>query len=256
VDVWRPICNNESDPMNKAQKILNATLWSLAVLSVGTVIAGVYVVRARQQRAGDISVVQIDDSSAQTSDGALPVLFNAPAFKLLDQNGQPFTQDQLRDRPYVAAFVFTHCAGPCPMMFGKMARMQETIPDKDVRLVTFTVDPERDTPAVLKQKLTDLGADQNRWVFLTGDKQAVDAVARGMLQPKPQGDDSPLLHSENFLLFDGHGRCRGIYYSEDDDAMTKLKGDAERLAAESRAAGGAAAKADAEGASSSGGGGS
>src|SRR3954452_481473 len=175
--------------MNKAQKILNVTLWGLAALSVCTLIAGVYVARARQQHASDISVVQIDDPTAQANDGALPVLFKAPVFKLLDQNGQPFTQDQLRGQPYVAAFVFTHCAGPCPMMFGKMARMQETIADKDVRLVTFTVDPERDTPAVLKQKLTDMSADEKRWVFLTGDKASVDAVARGMLQPKAQEGD-------------------------------------------------------------------
>src|SRR4051812_13351016 len=212
--------------MNKTQKILSGTLWGLAALSVATVVLGVLAAKTRQEVQSISSVTVEDVPSDAAPDGALPVLFNAPAFKLLDQNDAAFTQEQLRGRPYVAAFVFTHCAGPCPMMFGKMARMQETIADKDVRLVTFTVDPERDTPAVLKQKLTDMSADEKRWVFLTGDKASVDAVARGMLQPKAQEGDSPLLHSENFLLFDGQGRCRGIYHSKDDAATEKLKGDA------------------------------
>src|SRR4051812_35756778 len=239
--------------MSKTQKHLTIALWALAGLSVVTGLVAVLLARGGRSESMQGVVAVVDNSGTAQQDGSLPVLFSAPSFKLIDQNGQPFTNEQLRGCPYVAAFVFTHCAGPCPMMFGKMARMQETIPDKDVRLVTFTVDPERDTPAVLKQKLADLGADEKRWAFLTGDKSSVDAVARGMLQPRPQNDDSPLLHSENFLLFDGQGRCRGIYYSKDDEAMAKLKGDAERLAAESRAGG---ANADAGSATGTGGGGS
>jgi protein SCO1/2 len=244
--------------MTKTQKILTGALWGLATLSVATVIAGAYVAKKRQQalHADDAATIRIEDPTAQSPDG-LPVLFEAPPFKLLDQNGQPFTQEQLRGRPYVAAFVFTHCAGPCPMMFGKLAKMQETIPDPQVRLVTFTVDPERDTPAVLKQKLADLNADEKRWTFLTGDNQSIDAVARGMLQPKPMDGDSPLLHSENFLLFDAQGRCRGVFYSKDDAAMDKLKAAATQLAAEARTGGAKVdARRDSDHANSGGGGGS
>src|SRR5213592_4893373 len=85
--------------MSRPQKIVTTTLWCLTVLGMLAFIgAGLWGSRPPQ----------------------LPVLFALPRFQLLDQNGQPFTDQQLRGRPFVAAFVFTHCAGPCPMMFGKM----------------------------------------------------------------------------------------------------------------------------------------
>ena len=161
----------------------------------------------------------------------MPVLFNLPTFKLLDQDGHDFTDAQLRGKPFVASFVFTHCAGPCPMMFGKMAAMQKTVPNPNIKLVTFTVDPDRDTPEVLKKKAKELGADEGRWSFLTGDKDSVHKLLKGMLMPTPGPDDDALMHTTQFYLFDAAGQCRGRYISTVDDQMQQLTKDAEKLAA-------------------------
>lgn len=160
----------------------------------------------------------------------LPTLFYLPQFKLVDQDGHAFTDAQLRGKPFVASFVFTHCAGPCPMMLGKMSAMQRNVTNPNIKLVTFTVDPERDTPAVLKAKAKELGADEGRWVFLTGDKDSVHQLLKDMLMPTPSPEDDPLMHATQFYLFDAEGKCRGRYTSKDDEEMKRLAKDAEIFA--------------------------
>lgn len=207
--------------MGKPQKILTTALWCLTVLGMLLFLA---LSSARKNPQAMPTM-----NAAESSD--LPVLFDLPAFKLLDQDGHEFTDAGLRGKPFVASFVFTHCAGPCPMMFGKMKQMQTNVPDSNIRLVTFTVDPERDTPAVLKEKAKQLGANEDRWIFLTGDKDAVHKLLKDMLMPTPGPDDDPLMHTTQFYLFDAAGECRGRYYSTVDDDMAQLKKDAEMLAA-------------------------
>jgi protein SCO1/2 len=114
----------------------------------------------------------------------------------------------------------------------KMSTLQRTVPDRDVHLVSFTVDPERDTPEVLKKYGRGFDADPKRWHFLTGDKQAMFDVAAGMkLTAAPAGQFGPdILHAEKFLLVDGDGRVRGIYDSNDEEALKKLAADAAHLA--------------------------
>jgi cytochrome oxidase Cu insertion factor (SCO1/SenC/PrrC family) len=169
----------------------------------------------------------------------LPVLFDAPPFSLIDQNGRPVTDQTLRGHPYVAAFIFTSCAGPCPMMSAHMARLQTTIAAPQVKLVSFTVDPERDTPQVLNQYAERFKADESRWFFLTGPKQTVMETIRGFkLTAEPAADGSgEILHDTRFLLVDPQGRIRGIYSSNDPAEMGRLPGDAERLAGQARGPG-------------------
>src|SRR6185295_14620898 len=80
----------------------------------------------------------------------LPVLADVPAFSLVDQDNKPVTKETFHGRPWVADFVFTTCGTACPMMSAKMAKLQSAIPDKDVQLISITVNPEFDSPAVLK----------------------------------------------------------------------------------------------------------
>jgi len=206
--------------MGKPQKILATTLWCFAVLGMLLFLA-----LSSANRQAQPAQVEV---AAEGND--LPVLFDLPTFKLLDQDGHEFTDAQLRGKPFVASFVFTHCAGPCPMMFAKMASMQRNVPNPNIKLVTFTVDPERDTPEVLKKKAQDLGADPGRWTFLTGDKDSVHLLLKEMLMPTPGPSDDPLMHTESFYLFDASGKCRGRYFSKDDEDMKKLATDAEKLA--------------------------
>src|SRR5215467_2330267 len=96
-----------------------------------------------------------------------------PSFQLTNQNGQPFGSGQLADKIWIAAFVYSTCPGPCPMISGRMSELQKPLEKTDVHLVSFSVDPEKDTPAVLHGYATKLQAEPARWDFLTGSKSAI-----------------------------------------------------------------------------------
>src|SRR5687768_12790306 len=214
--------------MDKNQRILTTILWAVLVLCmVGVIGAGLWRSREdqRYEAAGFVEITPID-----AADGELPVLYDAPTFALTDQNEQRVTNETLRGQPWVAAFIFTQCAGPCPMMSAKMADLQKTVPDARLKLVSFTVDPERDTPAVLKQYAAKLGADEARWHFLTGPADAMFAAAKGMnLSAGPATADAPIFHSDIFVLIDGDGKVRGIYRNSEPDTLDKLAADARTL---------------------------
>lgn len=106
----------------------------------------------------------------------LPIYGQVPAFVLTAQSGRPFARNALDGQVWVADFIYTTCTGPCPLMSMKMRRIQKANPD--VRLVSFTVDPEHDTPPVLAAYAKRYQADPNRWYFLTGSRQELNALAR------------------------------------------------------------------------------
>ena len=219
--------------MGTNQRFLTIALWGLMVLGMlGLVGTGLWV--SRRSQATPPSAMAIPDHQQQ----GLPVLFDLPKFTLVDQNNKPFTDDQLRGHAWVGCFVFTHCAGPCPLMFMKMAEMQKDLGASGVKQICFTVDPERDTPEVLKAKAASLGADESNWSFLTSDRPTIEKLKREMFQAKPGESDSPLMHDSKFYLFDATGHCRGRYSSNDEADLAKLKTDAATLAAEARGAGG------------------
>lgn len=198
--------------MRKSQRIITTALWSFLVLTMVAVVGRGML--ARQDPAAE-----------------LEIWYDAPAFTLTDQDGQPFASDRLKGRVWVGAFIFTRCAAACPKMTKQMARLQEAAPASDVHLVSFSVDPERDTPADLKQYARLAGADESRWHFLTGTKQSVLDVAAGFkVTAIPAEGDQPIGHEERFLLVDKQGRLRGAYDSKDDEQMRKLARDAASLA--------------------------
>ena len=208
--------------MSRTQKILTGALWGLLVLVMVTVIgAGWWKRDSTHTAAGYVHV----EPAVKPGD----VLFSVPAFSLLDQNNQPITDQSLRGKPWIAAFIFTHCAGPCPMMSANMAKLQQRVPHPDLKLVSFTVDPQRDTPAVLKQYAQTFQADESRWSFLTGSSEGMTAVAKGMLLPfMPGTADADITHSTKFLLVDAAGGVRGVY-SSDAEGMEQLATDAAKL---------------------------
>jgi protein SCO1 len=166
------------------------------------------------------------------ADEDLPVLGNVPAFQFHDQDDKPVTLASLRGSPWVADFIFTSCPGACPMMTGKMAALQKSLPPQ-VKFVSFSVDPEHDTPAVLKEYAQRFSADESRWMFLTGDQDAIMAQARGMLLTAlPATADQPIIHDGRFVLIDGRGHIRGAYHSNDPQTLAELDRDAKRLVAE------------------------
>jgi protein SCO1/2 len=209
--------------MSRSQKILTTALWGLLVLVMVSVIG------AGWWKRDNAHYTATGYGDAQPAIKPGDVLFNVPAFSLTDQNNQPITDQTLRGKPWIAAFIFTNCAGPCPMMSANMKKLQQRVPSPDLRLVSFTVDPQRDTPAVLKQYAQNLGADESRWSFVTGSPQAMADVARGMLMPLAPGtESSDITHSTKFLLVDPDGGVRGVY-SSDPEGMEQLATHAAKL---------------------------
>jgi protein SCO1/2 len=168
--------------------------------------------------------------SAQTSAKFEP-LFDTPSFEFTDQNGKSLTRDDLLGKVWIADFIFVNCAGPCPIMTSKLADVQKQVARPDVKLISFSVDPERDTPAVLKEYAHRFGADESRWHFLTGEKQKIYQTAADMkITAVPATDDAPIIHSELFLLVNRDGNVVGVYHSNEESEMKRLIADAAELA--------------------------
>jgi protein SCO1 len=147
------------------------------------------------------------------------VLFELPDFQLTERGGKTIGRDDLKGKVWIASFVFVHCCGPCPQISGTMARLQQELADlPDLRLVTFTVDPERDTQAALREYAKHFGADEERWLFLTGDKARIHelsekgfklAVAEAQGSARTPGNEFE--HSTRLILVDRQGRVRGYF---------------------------------------------
>jgi len=151
-----------------------------------------------------------------------PVLGEFPHFALTDQAGHSVHLADLRGRPTVADFIFTRCPTICPRLTERMARLSNEL--KGVRFVSFSVDPDYDTPAVL----TDYAAAHHAgWTFLTGPIDAVAAGAKLALErdPKNAATTGGILHGTHFLLIDGAGQIRGYYDSADDESLARLRAD-------------------------------
>lgn len=161
----------------------------------------------------------------------LPVMGHIPEFQLTAEDGSAFTRAQLDGRIWIADFIFTNCTGPCPMMTTKMYGVEVRLRDlPDLRLVSFTVDPKRDTPEVLAKYAKVHHADPARWRFLTGDPAALSALSRDAF--KLFSYDESLTHSTRFVLVDRKARIRGYYSTSDDDGIPNLIRDARALARE------------------------
>jgi protein SCO1/2 len=155
-----------------------------------------------------------------------------PQFSLTDQNGRTLTRNDLAGKVWVADFIFTSCAGTCPMITATMSKLQNELPN-DVHLVSFSVDPVRDTPEVLAEYAAKVSANHDRWHFLTGEKQTMqDLSIKGFklaLEETGASDIEPITHSTRLVLVDQEGRIRGYYGGTDEEEMKRLLADAANL---------------------------
>jgi protein SCO1/2 len=160
-----------------------------------------------------------------------PVLAPIPPFQMLDQSGTPFGAAQLQGRPWVADFIYTECKDSCPQLTARMADLQKRL-SSSVQLVTFTVDPVRDTPAKLQAYASSAGADPQRWHFLTGPPDLVKYLLgtgfKVTLLDESEKGVRNLVHDEHLVLIDKIGRVRG-YYEAESGAQKRLRRDAETL---------------------------
>lgn len=167
---------------------------------------------------------------APTQIGA-PVYWDAPAFSFPDQDGKQVTKTDLLGHVWIADFIFTQCTSACPVLTSRMVLLQKQLPSKEVRFISFSVDPEHDTIEALKKYADLYEGDQSRWRLLRTDPQGLADVAAGMkVAVAPSGDkDNPILHSSMFLLVDTAGKVRGLYDSVDNESIDRLVSDVKSL---------------------------
>jgi protein SCO1/2 len=165
----------------------------------------------------------------------LPVLSRIEGFSLVDQRGKSVRLEDLGGKVWVADFIFTGCQAACPMLTSRMRSLQRHIEEREgalgrelpVRLVSFSVDPEVDTPEKLQAYAAKWGADERRWLFLTGTLDEINrAVTRGMKIAFEKGgaDTSAfdVMHGERIVIVDKLGRIRG-YFETDPEGMARVK---------------------------------
>jgi len=169
------------------------------------------------------------------NDDWLPVLFTVQPFALIDQDSQPFTDRTLRGHPYIASFVFTSCKTICPRITSQQANVARHLADAPaIRFVSITVDPEQDTPPVLRAYAERYHADLARWSFLTGEPALLRrTIEGGLLQPvgerEARSDGAyDIVHTGRLLLVDGEGRARGLY-TLTSEQLSQLERDARSL---------------------------
>ena len=153
-------------------------------------------------------------------------------FELVNQEGQRFGYVQLAGKIWIADFIYTSCPGPCPTISTRMSELQKPLEKTDVHLVSFSVDPEKDTPDVLRGYAEKLQAEPKRWDFLTGPKSVIyDLSHNGFKLAVADGSDEAGIpvHSTRMVLVDRHGQIRGYYQATEADAITKLLADTNHL---------------------------
>lgn len=155
-------------------------------------------------------------------------------FELTERSGKTIRKADLLGHPWVVSFIFTNCAGPCFKVTSAMRRLQdEFMADTDLRLVTLTVDPERDQPDTLTKYADGFQADKDRWLFLTDPTQSKDKIypliwgSFLMLAQEATGEDRKpgyeFIHTNNVLLIDEQGIVQGKWLSTDEAEFDQLR---------------------------------
>jgi len=161
---------------------------------------------------------------------------SVPDFSLTERDGSNMNLGQLRGKVWVADFMYTSCTDTCPLQTAMMAKLQEEFAGKpNLQLVSFSVDPERDTPEALTAYAARYRADAKRWYFLTGQRDRIlRLVQEGFhlaVAALPDGNEpsGTIPHSPRFVLIDKQARIRGYYDSRELEAFVRLKNDIETL---------------------------
>ena len=164
----------------------------------------------------------------------LQIFGAVPEFSFIERDGRQVTLAELKGKVWLVNFIYTNCPDTCPIQSAQMREIQEDFKDeKDLRLVSITVDPQRDTPEVLTEYANRFSADPARWFFLTGEKETIYKFAQegfrlGAVElPHEKRPESGATHthSPRFVLIDRDAQIRGYYVSTDVEAMKRLRRD-------------------------------
>ncbi|HEV7223387.1 MAG TPA: SCO family protein [Pirellulales bacterium] len=179
-------------------------------------------------------------AKASKPDQLPPVPFDK--FTFTDSEGQPFAMEQLKGKVWAASYFFATCPGFCLQMNYGIAEIAEDLQDEDITFVSFTVDPETDKPADLKEYARKLGADPQRWKFLTGPSEKIRELGQGSLKMPATKE-----HNDKLVLIGADGRLQGWYSTRDSNKVRQFKRKVRELLGVDEPAGKAEKKTAAEG---------
>ncbi|WP_375239666.1 SCO family protein [Aurantibacter sp.] len=154
-------------------------------------------------------------------------------FSLINQNGETVTQEDFKNKIYIADFFFTTCPTICPIMTDHMYDIQkEILNDSDIMLLSHSVTPKIDSVAQLKRYAKKKGVNDKKWHLVTGDKKQIYELARKSylaVKTTGNGDKYDMIHTENFILIDKERQIRGFYDGTNPEALKTLLEDLETL---------------------------
>jgi len=169
------------------------------------------------------------------SDVKMPVLSNVQPFSFISQDGKQVTENDIRGKVCVVEYFFTTCKGICPKMNRNMKSIYEKFKnEQDFLILSHTVDPETDSVARMKQYADSMGADSNKWLFLTGRKDGLYSAARlSYLLDDPKNNNEKMeeqfIHTQFFALVDKNSSVRRIYDGLKQDELKELMKDIDKL---------------------------
>ncbi len=140
-------------------------------------------------------------------------------FTLTERSGRDFSSEELGGQVWVASFFFSSCPGACIQMNNTLARLQEEFKESGVKFVSITVDPANDNPEKLQQYANHFGADQQRWLFLTGPEEEIRRLSTEDFQVAY----GPSVHSDRLMVVDRHGKVQGAYRATEDAQVVLLR---------------------------------
>lgn len=189
--------------MNKEVQLAKIVLWSMLTVALLGVTA--------------LFVIDRADRSRQS----LPVIDPVPEFQFTERGGASFGTADLKGKISVVDFIFTNCKGPCPMMSANMAELYKFYEHSPkVQFVSISVDPERDSPAVLAAYARSFGVNDNRWQFLNGPLPEVKKLSEEGFHLA--ADQLPMGHSTRFVLVDPKARIRAYYDGNDSSSLNEI----------------------------------
>ena len=217
-----PVVSTTNRPPGTVAPV-NRTLQWVVWAALGLILAGIAVAFVRQQWRG----------MEQREITPLARFRTVPPFTLTERSGQPFDSlAALKGKIWMADFFFTSCPGPCLKMNGRMQELQESLlrDHADVRLVSFSIAPETDTPEVLRKYAQKFHASPDKWSFLTGSHDTIYALARTAFmlptvdhegKPHP-ADEGDFIHSEKIALVDRQGVVRRYFDSTNPEVLQQV----------------------------------
>ncbi len=203
-----------------------------ALLGIGLLagLTGCHTTTERLPILGEPETVRRMVDGKEIAELEYPVI---PAFSFVNQDGKTVTQKDFDGKIYVADFFFVTCPTICPIMKKNMLEVYQAYKNSpDIRILSHSIDPEHDTPAVLKQYAQDIGATGDTWQFVTGDREAIYEIGEKHYLVTAKADSSApggYIHSGAFVLVDKDKHIRGMYDGTTKEGTEKLIADIETL---------------------------